>query len=89
MVQILQLLIRFYQRTLSPDHGWLRGRYPYGFCRFHPSCSEYAHKAIGQHGVLKGGYLVTLRLVRCNPWSQPAVDQVPSFKLTDNHGPSL
>ena len=38
-----QLLIRLYQWTLSPYLG--------SRCRFYPSCSHYAHEAIGRFGV--------------------------------------
>lgn len=76
MVILLQLLIRLYQRTLSPDHGWTRVRYPYGFCRFYPSCSEYAYQALERHGLILGIYLSVKRVARCNPWAKPQIDQV-------------
>ena len=67
--------IILYQRTLSPDHGWLlRGRYPYGFCRFYPSCSEYGKAAILRHGVIKGGARALWRVARCNPWTPPSIE---------------
>ena len=76
MVIVLQLIIRLYQKTLSPDHGWLRGRHPYGFCRFYPSCSQYAYDFLGRYGFLKGTYLAIKRILHCNPWAQPAVDSI-------------
>ena len=51
--------IRFYQLTISP--------YMTGWCRFSPSCSNYAYESIRKYGVLKGIMLSTFRLVRCNP----------------------
>lgn len=72
------LLIRFYQATLSPDHGWFKARYPYGYCQYYPSCSEYGKQAIEKHGVIKGGLLAGKRIARCNPWAQPRVDLVPN-----------
>ena len=33
-----------YQHTLSFDHGPMKVLYPYGYCRFHPSCSEYCRR---------------------------------------------
>ena len=77
MTQLLQTLIKLYQHTLSPDHGWPQGRYPYGFCRFYPSCSQYAHDAIGRYGAARGLFLATRRIIRCNPWAQARVDQIP------------
>ena len=70
-------LIDFYQRTLSPDHSWLRGRFPYGFCRFYPSCSQYAKEAIMRFGLIKGGFLAIKRFIRCNPLHTPEVDLIP------------
>ncbi|HPN81529.1 MAG TPA: membrane protein insertion efficiency factor YidD, partial [bacterium] len=39
-------LIRLYQKTLSFDYGWFRFLFPGGYCRFQPTCSEYAYQAI-------------------------------------------
>lgn len=77
IVRFLQMLIRLYQKTLSPDHGWWRGRYPYGFCRYYPSCSQYACDALGRYGVIRGSVLALGRLLRCNPWVQPRIDHIP------------
>ncbi|MBU1167806.1 membrane protein insertion efficiency factor YidD [Patescibacteria group bacterium] len=71
------LLIRLYQKTLSPDHGFLKGRFQYGFCRFHPTCSQYAYEAIDEHGLLKGAVLGGYRILRCNPFGKGGVDPVP------------
>jgi hypothetical protein len=68
-------LIRLYQKTLSPDHGWFRFRHPYGFCRYYPSCSEYATRSLKKHGLIKGGLKAVWRLLRCNPWSQGGIDK--------------
>lgn len=73
----LTALIAFYQKTLSPDHGMLRYFFRYGYCRFAPSCSEYARVAIEQHGVLKGVAWALWRLLRCNPWNKGGIDRVP------------
>lgn len=67
-------LIHLYQRTLSPDHGFFKNRFPYGFCRFHPSCSEYAYQAIDKYGIFKGGGLSLWRVLRCNPWNPGGED---------------
>lgn len=67
-------LINLYQKTLSPDHSWRSYRYPYGFCRHYPSCSEYTKRAILKHGVIKGSGLGIVRIVKCNPLSEPKVD---------------
>lgn len=77
MTTLLLALLRLYQRTISPDHGVLRHRFPYGFCRFYPTCSDYAYQAISRHGAGKGGLLAAQRLLRCHPWHAPAIDHVP------------
>jgi len=71
-------LIGFYQKTLSPDHGFLRGRFPHGYCRYYPSCSEYAKEAIARFGLVKGGFLAFARILRCHPWAEPKIDKVPN-----------
>ncbi len=68
--------LKLYQRTLSPDHGWFKANHPYGYCRFHPSCSEYAVQAVKKHGTIKGLIVAIFRLIRCNPWSQGGLDPV-------------
>ena len=71
----LVLLITTYQRTLSPDHGLLRGLFPAGVCRFEPTCSEYTRQAILQSGWL-GLWRGMRRVARCNPWHSGGFDPV-------------
>lgn len=73
------LVIRFiklYQKTFSPDHGIFKRFHPLGFCRYSPTCSEYAIAAIEKYGVLKGGAKAIWRVLRCNPWSKGGFDPV-------------
>jgi putative membrane protein insertion efficiency factor len=49
-------------------------------CRFSPTCSEYAAEAIEKHGLLRGGRLATLRLIRCGPWHPGGYDPVPQTR---------
>lgn len=70
-------LIRVYQRTLSPDHGIFSQVTPYG-CKFYPTCSEYTAQAVAQHGVSRGSWLGTKRILRCHPFSAGGIDEVPS-----------
>ena len=74
--KIILKVIRVYQKTLSPDHGLLSGRYPYGYCRFHPSCSEYSYQAIEKNGIWKGGWQSLKRIGRCNPFNEGGEDPV-------------
>ncbi len=73
---IPMFLIRIYQKTLSPDHGPLSAKFPHGFCRFQPTCSEYNYQAIKKYGIIKGGALGFWRIVRCNPFSKGGNDPV-------------
>ncbi len=67
--KILILPIRFYQKVISP-------LFP-GVCRYRPTCSEYMIEAIETHGILKGLYLGTKRILRCHPWGGSGYDPVP------------
>ena len=69
-------LIRLYQKTLSFDHGPLRRLFPYGYCRYYPTCSEYGYQAINKYGALRGGFMALWRIIRCNPLSRGGNDPV-------------
>lgn len=65
----LTALIRLYQQ-------WVSVAMP-GVCRFRPTCSEYAVRAIRRHGAGRGGWLSIKRLARCHPWGGVGFDPVP------------
>jgi putative membrane protein insertion efficiency factor len=69
----LVLLIRVYQRLISPAFG--------NRCKYYPSCSEYAAQAIARFGILRGLVLAAWRLMRCNPWSHGGFDPVEEQRL--------
>ncbi len=48
-----------------------------GHCRFTPTCSAYAVKALKSHGVLHGLWLTLKRVCRCHPWGACGHDPVP------------
>lgn len=75
MTFLIRLLIRFYQRFLSPVLHALAG--PLGGCRFEPSCSRYFLQAVEVHGPLKGSWLGIRRIFRCHPWGGHGYDPVP------------
>lgn len=75
-LKIILGAIRLYQKTLSFDHGFLSYRYPYGFCRFNPTCSEYAHQSFKKHGLGKGFIFSLKRLLKCHPFHQGGNDPV-------------
>lgn len=68
MDKIAIALISFYQKTLSPDHGLLRGYFPFGACRFEETCSQYAVRQIKERGFMLSILPLTKRLLSCQPW---------------------
>lgn len=66
---VLILLIKFYQKIISPLLP--------GVCRYQPTCSQYMIEAIQTHGICKGIYLGTRRILRCHPWGGSGYDPVP------------
>lgn len=68
--QVAVLPLRLYRVALSPLLP--------PACRFYPSCSAFAVDAIVSHGIGRGGWLATRRVLRCHPWSEPRVDHVPT-----------
>ncbi|OIO53381.1 membrane protein insertion efficiency factor YidD [Candidatus Peregrinibacteria bacterium CG08_land_8_20_14_0_20_41_10] len=73
--KILIQLINFYQKILSPDHSfWAKKIFPWGYCKFQPTCSEYSKQALQKYGVMKGGIKTIWRILRCNPWSRGGKD---------------
>jgi len=67
-------IIKIYQKTLSFDHGFFKFLYPYGYCRFTPTCSDYAIQAIEKYGIFKGGIKAFYRVMRCNPFNKGGHD---------------
>lgn len=75
MKRVLIFLIKVYQKTLSPDHGWFSGG-KRRVCRFEPTCSQYTIEAIEKYGSLKGVGMGAWRILRCNPFSKGGYDPV-------------
>jgi uncharacterized protein len=49
-----------------------------GSCKFEPTCSRYMYEAIERFGVVRGMWLGTKRLLRCQPFSRKfGFDPVP------------
>ncbi len=76
MKKTLLFLIKFYQKTLSPDTGWFKYKHPQGYCKYYPTCSEYGYKAIQKYGIFKGVLKSVWRVLRCNPFSKGGHDPV-------------
>jgi uncharacterized protein len=77
MQKILVFLIKLYQKTLSRDTGFPAYFYSERTCRFHPTCSQYTLEAIQRFGAIKGFYLGFHRIIRCHPWNEGGIDNVP------------
>jgi putative membrane protein insertion efficiency factor len=80
MKRALLILIRFYQRAISPGLP--------SACRYQPTCSRYAYEAIERYGALRGSWLAARRLVRCVPWHAGGLDPVPVRERAPGPGPA-
>ena len=65
----LVILIKFYQWFISP-------LLPKS-CRYEPTRSSYMLEALKVHGPIKGLWLGTKRIARCQPWGGEGYDPVP------------
>lgn len=70
-------LVRFYQQGISP--------FLPSACRYSPTCSQYTIEALQTHGLFKGGWLATKRILSCNPWGGKGYDPVPTKKRNHKH----
>jgi putative membrane protein insertion efficiency factor len=70
LVFVVLLPVVAYRKLISPLK-----RTP--SCRFLPTCSEYAIKAVKKRGVVIGGALAMWRILRCNPLCKGGYDPVP------------
>ncbi len=75
LTELIKLPVRIYRWVLSPLLG--------PRCRFHPSCSTYAMRALDHHGPVRGLGLAVRRVVRCGPWSPGGYDPVPDTEETE------
>ena len=69
MKYVLIGLLKAWRLTISPLYG--------NVCRYYPSCSAYALRAVEFHGAVQGSWLTVRRLLRCHPWSPGGYDPVP------------
>lgn len=69
LVRLYLFPVRFYRRFISPLIP--------PCCRFTPTCSAYAVKAVERFGIIKGTVLAVWRILRCNPFCRGGYDDVP------------
>jgi putative membrane protein insertion efficiency factor len=70
-------LIELYRHMISPM------RLP--TCRFTPTCSQYAVDALSEYGLIRGGWLATVRLLKCGPWHRGGWDPIPERRGASHH----
>ena len=73
MKRLFLLPIRFYRKYISPAKGA-------PCCRFTPTCSAYAYRAISEWGVIIGLIFSIFRILRCNPLFKGGNDPIPRRK---------
>ncbi len=61
-------LVRLYQSYLSPQLS--------PACRFEPTCSEYAIKALEKYGPIRALVKIVGRLFRCRPGGDSGYDPI-------------
>ena len=78
MKKILILLIKLYQKFISP-------MFP-AKCRFYPTCSQYTLEAIKEYGAIKGTYLGVKRILKCHPFHEGGYDPIPKRENKNSEG---
>lgn len=68
MKKALIFFIKIYRKYISPLKK--------PCCRFYPTCSVYAIDAINKYGAVKGSFIATKRILRCNPFCKGGYDPV-------------
>lgn len=69
MKYVLIGLLKLYRLVISPLYG--------NVCKYYPTCSAYALRAVQVHGAARGTWLTARRLLRCHPWAPGGYDPVP------------
>ncbi|NLA33475.1 MAG: membrane protein insertion efficiency factor YidD [Tenericutes bacterium] len=69
MKNFILKLIKLYQSTPGEFHN---------YCRFTPTCSQYAYDAINQYGLIRGIKLSIKRISKCHPLGKFGYDPVPN-----------
>lgn len=64
--KFLLTLIKGYRKYISPLKK--------PSCRFYPTCSQYAIRAIEKYGCLKGLRLSLIRILKCHPFHPGGYD---------------
>lgn len=70
MQKLMLIFLKLYKTFLSPSNYGIK------CCIYEPSCADYTYEAIKLHGVLRGGFMGTLRVLKCNPLFKGGYDPV-------------
>lgn len=68
MKYLMIYLIKLYQKIPGRWHS---------YCKFRPSCSEYAIGVLSEYGFFRGMYLTVKRILRCNCFDRGGYDPIP------------
>ncbi len=68
MKYIVIYLIKLYQKIPFRSHS---------YCKFQPTCSNYAIGVLEEFGFFKGVYLSIMRIIKCNHFSKGGYDPIP------------
>ena len=68
MKYIIIYLIKLYQKIPIKWHS---------YCKYQPTCSNYAIGVLSEYGFFKGMYLSIKRIMRCNRFSKGGYDPIP------------
>ena len=68
MKNLLIKFVRLYQKYISANTP--------PTCKYYPTCSSYSIEALEKHGVFKGIFMSSWRILRCNPFSKGGYDPV-------------
>lgn len=68
MRYIAIFIIKIYKKIPGPWHR---------YCKFQPTCSDYAIGCFREFGFIKGLSLSIKRIIRCNPKSIGGYDPIP------------
>lgn len=69
---LISIFVFLWQKTRL-----LRSIFSFGECRFYPSCSDYLLQSLRTHGLFYGFIFFAGRLIRCHPFCEGGIDEVP------------
>lgn len=74
-------IVKFYQKTISPDHWILaKSKDSVPYCKHIPTCSQYMVESIEKKGAFLWVLKWFFRILRCMPWNKWWYDPVESLK---------